>query len=170
MFLLIFDSSFTGEVTQMPHLVQLGISRLSWNKMACKTACQKLLLQLHKVEESASFIVLHYEPEEVNPDQMHQAVQFKSNWIWSFRHRVMPPSLLWLLSSHWLKRLTVALNVTQLQEVTLSGHHWHITNENELWLENPSRPFRLQPEFKHILPKKYFQWYFSLYFTSPSDC
>lgn len=63
----------------MPHLVQLGISRLSWNKMACKTACQKLLLQLHKVEESASFIVLHYEPEEVNPDQMHQAVQFKSN-------------------------------------------------------------------------------------------
>lgn len=40
--------------------------------------------------------------------------------------------LLWLLSSHWLKRLTVALNVTLLQKVTLSGHHWHITNENEL--------------------------------------
>lgn len=57
-----------------------------------------------------------------------------------------------------------------LQKVTLSDHHWQVTYEKKLWLENPRRPFRLWPEFKHILAKKYTQWYFSLYFTSLSDC
>lgn len=148
----------------MPHLVQLGISKWPAKEHAKNCYCSYI-----RWKKAASFIVPHYEPEEVNPDQLHQVGQFKSNRIWSFRHWVMLPPLLWLLSSHWLKRFAAAFNVTLLEKVTLSGHHWCITKENELWSESPSRPFRLQPEFKHILPKKYIQWYFSLYFTSLSD-
>lgn len=40
----------------------LGISRLSWNKMACKTAYQKLLLQLHKVKEPGDWTRSHPRP------------------------------------------------------------------------------------------------------------
>lgn len=41
------------------------------------------------------------------------------------------------------------LNVAFLQKVSFGVHGQHITNGNELGLENPSSSFRLQPELKH---------------------
>lgn len=64
----------------MPHPVQLGISSLSWNKMACETACPQWLLQLHKVKEVSSIhCTTMTEPGEATPEQLlsSSSVQIK---------------------------------------------------------------------------------------------
>lgn len=64
----------------MPHPVQLGILSLSWNKMACETACPQWLLQLHKVKEVSSIrCTTMTEPGEATPEQLlsSSSVQIK---------------------------------------------------------------------------------------------